>query len=56
LEKTSPRGDTGNEPVFCLRFPKEANPVSSARETTGFWALNTRGATGHQRQEFCSET
>jgi hypothetical protein len=23
LEKPSPRGDTGNEPVFRLRFPKE---------------------------------
>ena len=26
LQKPSPRGDTGNEPVFRLRFLKEAKP------------------------------
>jgi hypothetical protein len=31
LEKPSPRGDTGNEPVFCLRFLKEVEPVSSGQ-------------------------
>jgi hypothetical protein len=37
LEKHSPAGDTGNEPVFFfwdLKVPKEVEPISSARETT----------------------
>jgi hypothetical protein len=34
LEKPSPRGDTGNEPVFSLRLLKVVKPVSSAKETT----------------------
>jgi hypothetical protein len=29
LEKTSPRGDTGNEPVFLPAVPKKAKTVSS---------------------------
>jgi hypothetical protein len=39
LEKPSPRGDTGNEPVFRLRFLKEVKPVSSATETGSIAAI-----------------
>jgi hypothetical protein len=49
LEKPSPRGDTGNEPVFSPAVPKRGKTrLCRQRNHRLLGVINTRGATGHR--------